>query len=172
MTLVGFPPVSDADLMKLGELNPGWHFERDDEGSIAVSPSSWKSGGASVEAAHQLRTWVDAGAGGLVLDSSTGFRMPTNAVRCPDAAWVTQARLDEAEVTDPDGFFPGAPDIAIEIASPSDQWTLLVAKIEMYARHGTAFAIAIDCRKNRVFALGTPPDGLELDIERIVRTGS
>jgi Uma2 family endonuclease len=171
MTVVGFPPISDADLMRLGDLNPGWSFERNDEGSISMSPSSWKSGSASVQAVFQLKTWADAGPGGLVLESSTGFRMPTNAVRCPDGAWVKQSRVDSAEITDPDSFFPGPPDVAIEIGSPSDEWEVLVAKIEMYIHHGTQFAIAIECRGDRVFALGTPPDGLELDIEKIKRAG-
>ena len=172
MTLVGFPPVSDADLMKLGELNPGWHFERDDEGSIAVSPTSWKSGAASVEASFQLRRWAAAGAGGLVLDASTGFRLRTNAVRCPDAAWVSQERVDDAEISDPNGFFPGAPDVAIEIASPSDQWSLLIAKMKMFIRYGTSYAIAIDCRQNRIFELGSPPRGLCLDLDAIRRAGA
>jgi heme/copper-type cytochrome/quinol oxidase subunit 1 len=50
MTLVGFPPVTDAVLMQLSEMNHGWSFERDDEGAIEVTPTPWKSGGSSREA--------------------------------------------------------------------------------------------------------------------------
>ena len=172
MTLVGFPPVSDGDLMRLGDLNPGWSFERDDEGAITVSPTSWKGGAASSEATRQLWVSVKAGAGGLVLESSTGFRMSTNAIRSPDASWVSQERFAAAAVSHPDDFYPGAPDVAIEIASPSDQWALVCAKIEMYAREGTTYAVALDPRTALVFALGRLPRGITLDLEAIIRAGS
>jgi hypothetical protein len=50
----------------------------------------------------------------------------------------------------PDDFFPGAPDITIEIASPSDQWSA----------------------DDRVFTLGIAPAELKLDIDAIIRDGS
>jgi Uma2 family endonuclease len=172
MTLVGFPPVSDAVLMRLGEMNPGWSFERDDEGAIEVSPTSWKSGGSSVRAVVQLTAWADGNGGGRAFDSSTGFRLSTDAVRCPDAAWVSQERLESARSTHPNDFFPGAPDIAIEIASPSDVWARVTAKIEMYMREGTTYAVAIDVQGGRVYETGTPPPGLALDFDAIREAGS
>lgn len=172
MTLVGFPPVSDAGLIRLGELNPGWHFERDDEGATEVTPTSWQSGSSSAEALGQLRSWSIAGPGGRVMDSSTGFKMSTNAVRCPDASWVQQSRVDAALTSHANDFFPGAPDIAIEIASPSDVWSNLTAKIEMYIREGSRYAVAVDPRSGRCFELGTPPFGFRIDIEAIVKAAN
>jgi Uma2 family endonuclease len=172
MTLVGFPAVTDADLMRLGNLNPGWSFERDDEGGIVVSPTSWQSGACSVAATQQLSAWAAAGAAGCVFDSSTGFRLSTNAVRSPDASWVRQERIDAARVSHPDDFFPGAPDIAIEIASASDQWSHLTAKITMYVREGSAYAVVIDPRQRRIFAAGTAPAGFVLDIDAIMCAGA
>ena len=108
MTLVGFLPATDAVLVRLGEMNPGWSFERDDEGAIEVSPTSWKSGDASTEALRQLGAFGER-AGGRAFDSSTGFSMSTKAVRSPDASWVRQERLDAARVSHPDEFFRAPP---------------------------------------------------------------
>jgi Uma2 family endonuclease len=172
MTLVGFPPFSDAGLMRLGALNPGWIIERDDEGAIAVSPTSYKTGKAAVEAALQLRRWCDAGQGGGVVDSSTGFKMSTGAVRSPDASWVSKARDEAYSALNRDDFFPGPPDISIEIASPSDFWKDLTRKIEMYVREGSVYAIAIDPRSGERFERGTPPAGFVIDVEAIVKAAA
>jgi Uma2 family endonuclease len=165
MTLVGFPPVSDADLMRLGELNPGWSFERDDEGAIVLSPTSSQSGASSIEAAGQLLLWRST-AGGRVFDSSTGFRLSTGAVRCPDASWIDHDR-GEAARAKPNDFVSGVPDIAVEIFSPSDVWPELTAKIEMYVREGCTYAIAIDPLSQRMFEAGMAPAGFTLDLEAI-----
>jgi Uma2 family endonuclease len=170
MTFVGFPSVTDADLLRLGELNPGWSFERNDEGAIEVCPTGWKSGKSSVEAVRQLTVWA-ATAGGAVFDSSTGFRMPSKAVRSPDASWVTAERLERARQWYPNEFFPGAPDIAIEIASPSNVWADVVAKGEMYVRHGSGYAVAIDLESERCSEAGAPPSGFRLDIAAVRRAG-
>ena len=109
---------------------------------------------------------------GIVFDSSTGFRMSTNAVRSPDASWVRQERIDAARISHPDDFFPGAPDIAIEIAAPSDQWSHVTAKVTMYVREGSAYAVAIDPRRRRIFTPGTAPAGFALDSEAIMGAGT
>jgi Uma2 family endonuclease len=152
-------------------LNPGWSFERDDEGAIEVSPTSWKGGAGSVAAGVQLSACAKE-SGGRAFDSSTGFRFSTDAVRCPDAAWVSQERLDAARSTHPNDFFPGAPDISIEIASPSDVWARGTAKIEIYMREGTTYAVAIDVQGGRVYEMGTPPHGFALDFDAIREAGS
>ena len=39
ITIQGFPPVDDAALVRLSDLNEGWSFERDDDGNILVAPN-------------------------------------------------------------------------------------------------------------------------------------
>ena len=77
--------------------------------------------------------------GELLLD--TGFILSRNpdTVRVPDVPFVRKAReLDDR------GFFPGAPDIAIEVVSPSDRLTEVRRKVGDYLRAGTLLVIVID----------------------------
>ena len=53
MNLVGFPHVSDEELVRLGELNSGWSFERDDDGTTIMSPTNTPGGARSAEALGQ-----------------------------------------------------------------------------------------------------------------------
>jgi len=172
MVLVGFPPVSDEDLVRLGELNPGWSFERDDDGATIVSPTNTQGGARSGEALFQLAAWARAGPGGVVYDSSTGFTMSTGAVRCPDAAWLSRERIDALPAEAKTGFWRACPDVVVEVASEWDAWTDLVAKIDMYDREGARYAIAIDPLRRRIYERGEAPPGLRFDVNAIAAAGS
>ncbi|HEY6235865.1 MAG TPA: hypothetical protein VIW69_12255, partial [Candidatus Elarobacter sp.] len=51
--------------------NPGWHIEREPDGSLSMSPTSYRNGIRAFEAARQLFAWggdrgyAAAGAGGV-----------------------------------------------------------------------------------------------------------
>ena len=167
VALVGLPTLSDAEPERISRLNPGWAIERDDDGALLVSPTFTEGGQRSLRAGLQLLAYA-ARVGGSAFDSSTGFTMTTGAVRSPDAAWIDGARIAALSADDRRGFWKIAPDVVIEIASISDAWSDVVAKIEMYARHGTRYAIAIDPERRTTFALGSAPDGLVLDIDAII----
>ena len=55
---------------------------------------------------------------GRVYGADTGFELAPDHVRAPDAAFVRAERADAAQ--DSDGFFPGPPDLAVEVISPDD----------------------------------------------------
>lgn len=61
--------------------------------------------------------------GGEVLVGDVGFvlRLPTDPerIRGPDVAFVAAHRLPEGRL--PEGFLSGAPDLAVEVLSPSDE---------------------------------------------------
>lgn len=54
-------------------------------------------------------------------------------IRQPDVSLLSKQRV---EATDPDDYFEGAPEIAIEVVSPSDPAQDLEIKIEQYFRAG------------------------------------
>jgi Uma2 family endonuclease len=58
-----------------------------------------------------------------VYAAETGFRLSTDpdTVRAPDLAFVSRARVEA--VGEVEGFWPGAPDLAIEVVSPGDSYT-------------------------------------------------
>lgn len=70
----------------------------------------------------RLAEHVASHGGGEVLVGDVGFvlRLPTDPerVRGPDVAFISTNRLPEDGL--PEGFFEGAPDLAVEVLSPSD----------------------------------------------------
>ena len=79
-------PVSEEELRRLSELNPGYQWERSPEGRLWVSPTGGESGRRSLQLAYQLARWNDERGLGVVFDSSTGFKFPDGSILSPDAA--------------------------------------------------------------------------------------
>lgn len=69
----------------------------------------------------RLASFVEEHGLGVVYAAETGFILRRNpdTVRAPDAAFLTNATLERIAPTGP-GYFPGAPDLAIEVLSPDD----------------------------------------------------
>jgi Uma2 family endonuclease len=81
---------------------------------------------------------------GLVLSNDSGFilsRSP-DTVRGPDVSFVSRSRLEAMK--DPMRAFPGAPDLAIEVLSPSNTPAGLHAKVADYLAAGTRLVWVID----------------------------
>lgn len=157
--------ISDDDLRRFSHTNPGWQFERADDGSLLVSPTSTAGGAKSGEAYVQLYAHAKR-VGGKAFDAATGFKTPAGGVVCPDASWVGAARV--ALHAQESGFWQVMPDVVIEVASPSDAWPLLKKKIDMYAQDGAGYALAIDPRTRATYISGSCPEGLVLDIDAII----
>jgi len=64
---------------------------------------------------------------GMIFGAETGFIIERNpdTVRAPDVAFVVKERIPNPL---PSGFFPGPPDLAVEVLSPSDRASEVTAK--------------------------------------------
>ena len=85
---------------------------------------------------------------GTVYGADGGFvlgRGP-DTVRSPDVAFVSAARA----VRTPQ-FFPGPPDLAVEVISPSDLASEVNFKTSQYLRAGTRAVIVVDPEKRIVY---------------------
>ncbi len=71
---------------------------------------------------------------GELFDSSTGFRMVTGNIRSPDLSFMRRERLPEGEP--PVGFVDGAPDLCVEIISPSEDRSDIYRKLDEYFASG------------------------------------
>jgi Uma2 family endonuclease len=70
---------------------------------------------------------------GRVYNADTGFRLNATTVRAPDVAFVRKERLAEVH----QGVFGnGAPDLAVEVFSPSDSVRQLMRKVKQYFAAG------------------------------------
>src|SRR5438105_7030943 len=72
-------------------------------------------------------------------DSSTGFWMRNRNFRAPDVSFVSKARLKGFKRSSK-LFFPGAPDLAVEILAPSNTPSEITERLEDFFGSGTQLA--------------------------------
>lgn len=73
----------------------------------------------------------------------TGFILATDpdTVRGPDVSFVSKSRLsDDAS----DGYFTIAPDLAVEVVSPNDNYTEVAEKVAEYLAAGARLVVVVD----------------------------
>ncbi len=92
---------------------------------------------------------------GEVYIAEVGFLIGSNPdhVRAPDVAFVRREREDE--VGEIHGYFPGPPDLAIEVISPNDIYREVDEKVQDWLEAGTRMVIVINPRRREV-RLHTP----------------
>lgn len=86
---------------------------------------------------------------GTVL-AETGYlvqRVP-DTVRGPDVSFVSRTRLPPDQI--PEQFIPGAPDLAVEILSPSSRWSDVEETLADYFAAGARLVWVVDARERRV----------------------
>ncbi len=80
----------------------------------------------------------------------------------PDVSFVSRQRYDEhnAQYGETDGPWRLAPDLAIEVVSPTDRYTIINRKVVAYLQHGVRLVWVIDPQA-RTIKVHTPddPDG-------------
>ena len=132
--------------------NRDLRIERSAHGDILIMPpTGGRTGVRSGELLLRLRLWADQDGSGVVFDSSSGFELPSGAIRSPDVAWVNRMRLAALSPEQKETFLPLCPDFVIELRSPSDRLAILQEKMNEYVSNGTALAWLIDPTTRRVF---------------------
>jgi Uma2 family endonuclease len=79
---------------------------------------------------------------GVVVDSSTGFWMRNRNCRAPDISFIAKERLRGLKHP-PREFFEGAPDLAVEVISPSNSSTEINDRLKDFFESGTRLAWVI-----------------------------
>jgi Uma2 family endonuclease len=82
---------------------------------------------------------------GIVRGSSAGFWMQNRNCRAPDLSFIPKARLDQLGFK-PNSrrFFPGAPDLAVEILSPSNTRKEIDERLKDFFASGTQIVWVIN----------------------------
>ena len=144
--------------------NPHLRTELNANGEIViVPPAGFESSYQSLDVARQLGNWARTDKRGKASDSSGGFTLPSGAVYAPDAAWVSNARLQNFTRAQRQKFVALAPDFVVEVMSPSDRLASVKAKMQEWIDGGTTLAWLIDARRRRVIVYrpGMAPETLD-----------
>ena len=112
-----------------------------------MSPAGRKHGRIAASISRRLGQFVEENSLGETYAAETGFIIDTDpdTVRAPDASFISRERAEA--VDEDDGFFPGPPDLAVEVISPSDSYTEVEEKALDWLRAGTLMVIVIDPKK-------------------------
>jgi Uma2 family endonuclease len=131
---------------------------------IEMSPSSRYHSRDGIRIAGQFLAFVEAHDLGEVHGSDGGFILRRNpdTVRSPDVAFVRKERLVEL---DEEGFFPLAPDLAVEVVSPSNTVNEMSRKVQQYLEAGTAIVWVVEPLRRQVAVYTSDP------VVRIYRDG-
>ena len=128
------------DLEQLQAEHPEYRMELVSGQVNVMSPSGYESDEVSIELARQLANWVRPRKLGRVTGSSAGFILPNADTRAPDVSFVKAERLRES----PRRFAELAPDLMVEVKSPTDSLQTLREKVRSFLALGTQVGIVIN----------------------------
>ena len=127
---------TEAELQALPE--DGYVHEVVD-GELVMSPKNdFFHGSICTRLSFALEDFNRAHKLGVILDSSTGFWMVNRNCRAPDISFVTRERLISLGFKrSTRKFFPGAPDLAVEILSPNNTRAQIDERLKDFFASGT-----------------------------------
>jgi Uma2 family endonuclease len=128
------------------------------DGELIMSQVPANHGAICVRLIILLGGFVQRRKLGEVYDSSTGFRLAEDVLLSPDLSFVSKARLKKV-LRAPDRFLCGAPDLGVEVLSPSDRMQAINRKLDLYFEHGTRLIWIINWKLEQIHIYR--PDSIE-----------
>jgi Uma2 family endonuclease len=124
-------------------LNPSGPWELVEGRFVFMSPAGARHGRAVARVSRALSEIVESRRLGVVLTGDVGFvlRRGPDVVRAPDVAVVAAHRVAAGL---PSEFVEGAPDLAVEVMSPSDRWPEVERKAGEFLAAGAMAVWVLD----------------------------
>jgi Uma2 family endonuclease len=140
--------VTAEDLLQMP--SDGFRYELLKGELRKMAPASHQHGRITMNVSGPLDYHVRTNNLGIVFAAETGFKIGSNpdTVRAPDVAFVSQERIQQAG--DVKGYWPGAPDLVVEVVSPSDVYTEVEEKVIEWLEAGAIAVIVVNPRKGLV----------------------
>ena len=117
---------------------------------ISMAPAGGEHGAIGINAGTFLNVFVRQNDLGVVFNSDTGFIIYSDpdTVRMPDVSFVRKENIPPSGI--PRGFIIGAPDLAVEVISPTDSYNEVEAKAAQLLEAGTLLVVLIDPRTRTI----------------------
>ena len=145
---LNIPPavnLTDEQFYQLCIANEPCQLELTQTGELIIMPpTGGESGIINANLSTDLGLWNRQTKLGKVFDSSTEFKLPSGAYRCPDAAWVKLARWQALSKEEKKRFPPLCPDFVVELRSETDSLEKLRTKMREYENNGALLSWLID----------------------------
>jgi Uma2 family endonuclease len=148
------------DLWKLSHdpENDLRRFELSEGMLIEMSPAGSVHGKYALKFGRRMGNFVEEHKLGETTAAETGYVLHTDpkgkdTVRAPDVGFIAGARVPKGGL--PDGYFPGPPDLAVEIISPNDEADEIQFKVTQYLKYGTRMVVLV-YPKSQTVVVHTP----------------
>ena len=117
-----------------------------------MSPDGGRHGRIAIRVAHLLMQHVDSGELGVVFAAQTGFRIESDpdTVLAADVAFISKTR--HAMIEDEISYVALAPDLTVEVLSPSDRFSRVEAKAFQWLDAGTKLVLLVDPETQMIHA--------------------
>jgi Uma2 family endonuclease len=127
-----------------------------------MAPVGHLHGRIAINVTTPLDQHVRAHTLGTVYAAETGFKLASNpdVVRAPDVAFVRRERVEA--VGDIEGYWPGAPDLAVEVISPGDTYADVQDKVCDWLEAGTRMVVLVMPRRRAVTVYRSLTDSITL----------
>jgi Uma2 family endonuclease len=132
---------------------------------ITMAPAGFEHGRIANRLQMHLNQYVYVNKLGEVFTAETEFiiRRDPDTVRAPDTGFVSNDRLDQ-HGRSVQGYYPIAPDLAVEVVSPSDRQDEIDTKIEEWFEGGARAVWVVSPRRKTVTVYNSPTDIKRLTI--------
>lgn len=133
--------ISIEDLERMPD--DGWRYELVRGRLVREPPAGFEHGRITIRVGSLLHRFVEERGLGAVATADPGFVLEEDppTVRAPDVAFVARERLPEGPIT---GFARFAPDLAVEVVSPSDRTSEVHEKVLDWLDAGTRLVWVVD----------------------------
>ena len=152
--------MSDDEFFDFCQQNADLRIERTANHEILImSPTGSRSGKRNFRISLQLGKWWEQNQHlGEAFDSSTGFMLPDGSVKSPDASWIAADKWNSLTLEQQSRYAPLCPDFIVELASESDEVSLLQDKMLNWQFNGArlAWLIAPKAETAYIYRVGQP----------------
>ena len=118
----------------------------------------------------RLQFFVENERLGVTTGAETGFYVEQNpdTVRAPDGGFVRRDRLPPEPVR---GYFRGAPDLAVEVISPEDRASDVLAKVHLWLDSGCRAVWTVDRKTQTITIHNDKHHSITLEADETVDGG-
>jgi Uma2 family endonuclease len=134
------------------------------EGELrTMSPAGSEHGALVINLSLILGSYVKASKLGVCFGAETGFKLASDpdTVLAPDVAFVNRSRIPAGGL--PKSFWPGAPDLAVEVMSRGDSLKEVTEKAGKWLAAGALMVWVVNPRKRTVTVHRAPEEATTLD---------
>lgn len=157
-------PITEDELMRLPKDGRKWEMEK---GRLMEVPTSIKHEEIGLNLI--LRLGPLARGRGIVTTGQGGFRMRDGNVRAPDVSYTRKERFPNSHA--PDGFGDLAPDLCVEIISPSERCGQMPRKVREYFSTGAVQVWHIFPERQEVKVFMSPTDTQTFSSDDVLDAG-